>query len=89
LGESGRTPFRFRNILLHILGAFTAITDSIATAAPQTFIPVCKGMFFRHIGEHVWIVESAEPFAVNMGFNNSSERLGRNTHNLIDSRYNK
>ena len=60
--ESGRTPFRFRKIFLHRVGAFTAIADSIATAAPQTFMHVYNGMFFRHAGEHVWAVESSEPF---------------------------
>lgn len=60
--ESGRTPFCFRKTFLHRLGAFTAIADSIATAAPQMFMHVCKGMIFRHVGEHVCAVESAEPF---------------------------
>lgn len=49
--ESGRTPFCFRKTFLHRLGAFTAIADSIATATPQMFMHVCKGMFFRHLLE--------------------------------------
>ena len=35
--ESGRTPICLRKIFLHTLAAFTAIADSIATAAPEMF----------------------------------------------------
>jgi len=74
--------FGLRVIFLLTLGAFTAIADSIATAAPQT---VCKGMFSGIlVGCGI-----SRTIYINMAFNNSSKRLERHAQNSIDSCYNK